>query len=43
MGIYILIILIVIFAAFAHSSSGFGYAIIAISLFPLFFYIIDSR
>jgi uncharacterized protein len=36
------IILIVILGAFSQSSSGFGFSIITMSLFPLFFSVIDS-
>ncbi len=42
MEIYIWIILIVILGAFSQSSSGFGFSIITMSLFPLFFSVINS-
>ena len=42
MEIYIWIIVIVALGAFTQSSSGFGFSIITMSLFPLFFSVIDS-
>lgn len=42
MEIYILIILVVCLGAFVQSSAGFGFSIITMSLFPLFFSVIDS-
>jgi len=42
MEIYIAIVLVVILGAFTQSSAGFGFSIITMSLFPLFYSVVDS-